>query len=622
MDTLSPAQLIADIYTHFRTAKEWPLVRTLQSRYGSSTNVRVVAAEAGARRILCEAAVDGRCSLPLSEIADIAASADDMDRLFDALRIVAAHTAEHGASPISSAAFAPLVNADAAALRRLGHMLSLVDRLWSSYSPPNVAGEFQFTPTETAIFFDKVSNYREYLEARDRIEADQRRINDSRALEYRQSNAAWLEGAPPPPDPVSVTEPPESKMPPEVATPFGVYRLGPLLGQGGSGRVFRARHPSGQHVAIKVISPEAVEAGKAHRAQNEIMFGVRNGHPNVITIIDYGVVQAGREALPFFVMPYYPLTLRAIMSAKIPPDKVLRVFGDVLNGVEAAHLLNVWHRDIKPENVLSNADTTQLVVADFGIAHFTADLLVNAVETDHRERLANFAYSAPEQKQRGLPVDHRADIFALGLILNEMFTGHIPLGTGYPTIGAIAPAYAYLDGIVESMIRSRVQDRIATIREVKEELIARENHFISQQKLMALSKKVVPESTIDDDLVVDPIHLTGADYQGGRLIFLLSKAPKDMWLRHFSQISGVAYFPGQGPSAISFDGPRASVPAMENQVNILVEHFKEYLEKTTQDYHGWLLARQAEEQRHQKEKIASRLREEEIRERVLRNIKI
>jgi serine/threonine protein kinase len=111
---------------------------------------------------------------------------------------------------------------------------------------------------------------------------------------------------------------------------------------------------------------------------------------------------------------------------------VLPLFSGILDGVEAAHLLRVTHRDLKPENILCDEKSLP-VVADFGIAHFEEDIIATAVKTPAGAKMANLSYSAPEQRMRGAAVDLRADIFALGLILNEMFTRSVPQGVGYAT---------------------------------------------------------------------------------------------------------------------------------------------------------------------------------------------
>jgi len=147
-----------------------------------------------------------------------------------------------------------------------------------------------------------------------------------------------------------------------------------------------------------------------------------------------------QKRLPFYVMPLYDSSLRKLMEGGVSPGDVLKLFNDILDGVEAAHLQNVFHRDLKPENLLVEMPGRRIVVADFGIAHFEEEDLFTAVKTGD-ERLANYRYSAPEQRTPGGSVDHRADIFALGLILNEMFTGELAQGTAHKLVAAADPNF-------------------------------------------------------------------------------------------------------------------------------------------------------------------------------------
>ena len=147
-------------------------------------------------------------------------------------------------------------------------------------------------------------------------------------------------------------------------------------------------------------------------------------------------------------MPIYAGSLRNLLDRGIEPKSDFSTFAQILDGVEAAHLKGVFHRDLKPENVLYDQASDKLLVADFGIAHFGEDELYTLVETSPNDRLANFKYAAPEQRNAVMTVDHRADIFALGLMLNEIFTGEVPHGTGFKTIESVDPEYAYLDGLV------------------------------------------------------------------------------------------------------------------------------------------------------------------------------
>jgi len=95
------------------------------------------------------------------------------------------------------------------------------------------------------------------------------------------------------------------------------------------------------------------------------------------------------------------------MDSGVSPSDVLTLFNDILDGVEAAHFQNVIHRDLKPENLLIKMPGRRVVVADFGVAHFEEEDLLTAVRTGVAERLANYRYSAPEQRTTARSADNR-----------------------------------------------------------------------------------------------------------------------------------------------------------------------------------------------------------------------
>lgn len=149
------------------------------------------------------------------------------------------------------------------------------------------------------------------------------------------------------------------------------------------------------------------------------------------------------------------------------------------------------HRDLKPENVLHDMAADVLLIADFGIARFEEDELFTAVETAAHDRLATFLYAAPEQRMRGANVDRTADIYALGLILNEMFTGQVPLGTDYTAIANVAPEYVYLDEIAAAMLRQTPERRPCSIDEIKNQLQAAKGEFVVRQRLSQIDQTVI-----------------------------------------------------------------------------------------------------------------------------------
>ena len=286
--------------------------------------------------------------------------------------------------------------------------------------------------------------------------------------------------------------------------------------------------------------------------------------------------------------------------------------------MEAAHLRNITHRDLKPENILYEKTTDRLVVADFGIAEFTQEELYTAVETKPDTRLANFLYAAPEQRSRGNPVDQRADIYALGLMLNESFTGAVPQGTGFVTIAARAAEYGYLDSVVDRMMRHDPAGRFQAIDDVKKELIAQKQIFVSRQKIDMLTKQVVPETDVDDPLVREPPAMSAIDYEPGNLIITLTRTPPHDWIRVFHDITGVSFFPGREPRTVRFEGNRAWLRADEHDAAMQRRHFEEWLARAILSYHHVKVGEQKERIANERAALAEKLAREEERQRVLK----
>ena len=125
-------------------------------------------------------------------------------------------------------------------------------------------------------------------------------------------------------------------------------------------------------------------ASAVSRFKNELTFGERNQHKNVITVRDHGVDTTGPEPTPFYVMPFFEESLRALMDSGIKHEQVLPLFAQCLDGVEAAHLQGVVHRDLKPENILYDVGTNNVVVADFGVAEFAQEELSRSLRQSQR----------------------------------------------------------------------------------------------------------------------------------------------------------------------------------------------------------------------------------------------
>lgn len=239
---------------------------------------------------------------------------------------------------------------------------------------------------------------------------------------------------------------------------FHAYSKVEQVGEGAVGFVYRARNERGNEVAIKVMKKSHAGTSREGRFINEAQWCWRATSPHIARVLDWGLTRIDGVEVPFTVLRFYKASLRGLIKKGMSPDDVLRAFQGMAQGVAAAHRARVVHRDLKPENVFVDDDGT-VVVGDFGIAHFQEEMLAAAVETEAGDRLANFEYAAPEQRRPSPHVDDRADVFALGLMLNEMFTGVVPLGGGFRRIDSISKKLANLDSLVDSMTRQVPAER-------------------------------------------------------------------------------------------------------------------------------------------------------------------
>ncbi len=205
------------------------------------------------------------------------------------------------------------------------------------------------------------------------------------------------------------------------------------LGAGGMGRVYKARQLQlDRVVALKILSPElARDPSFAERFTREARALARLNHPNIVHIYDFGQSLPGPagHAFWFLVMELVDgVNLRQAMRAGgIAPAEALAIIPKLCEALHYAHASGVLHRDIKPENILLDGQG-RVKIADFGLALMAGDTLPGATLTYSGIRLGTPHYMAPEQVETPHEVDHRADIYSLGVVFYELLTGELPLG--------------------------------------------------------------------------------------------------------------------------------------------------------------------------------------------------
>ena len=199
----------------------------------------------------------------------------------------------------------------------------------------------------------------------------------------------------------------------------GRYRIIGLLGRGGMGEVYRATDMMlGQSVALKFLPVEASSNPRLlERFHGEVRVARQVSHPNVCRVYDIGEI----EGMPFISMEYVDgedLAELLTRIGRLPSDKALETARKLCAGLAAAHERGVIHRDLKPQNIMMNK-RGEVVIMDFGLAAIADQLSGDEV------RNGTPAYMAPEQL-KGSEVTAKSDIYSLGLVLYELFTGKKP----------------------------------------------------------------------------------------------------------------------------------------------------------------------------------------------------
>jgi serine/threonine-protein kinase len=295
----------------------------------------------------------------------------------------------------------------------------------------------------------------------------------------------------------------------------GRYQVVELLGEGGTGRVYQVRHAALSRLfAMKILRRDlARDEELAARFIQEAKATASIRHPNVVEITDFGRMADG---VPYLVMELLEgRTLGQIIESEgpLPASRAVPILRQVAGALAAAHESGIVHRDLKPDNVFLVGAAGDVRVVDFGAAkvvgasRVTRDGIVFG--TPH--------YMSPEQAS-GQPVDHRADIYSLGVIMYEMFTGRVPFQAD--TYMGVLTQHMFVQPVPPSQVTAAAGE-LGALEEITLVCLSKkpEDRYASMALLSAAIERAVDPRIVRPDSAAateDGVHLANSVFLGRR----------------------------------------------------------------------------------------------------------
>jgi serine/threonine protein kinase len=275
-----------------------------------------------------------------------------------------------------------------------------------------------------------------------------------------------------PDDRSAVTIPPPTKFATpyleRLAQQFPQLEILEHLGQGGMGVVYKARQRHlNRLVAVKILPPSiGDEPAFAERFTREAQALAQLNHPHIVQVYDFGRT----DEFFYFIMEFVDgANLRALMrDGTLDPEQALKIVPQICDALQFAHDEGIVHRDIKPENILIDKKG-RVKIADFGLAKLLGRAAEELSLTGTGQLMGTLGYMAPEQLQEAHTVDHRADIYSLGVVFYEMLTGKLPIGRFDPPSKKVH-VDVRLDEVVLRSLESEPDRRYQHASEIKEQV--------------------------------------------------------------------------------------------------------------------------------------------------------
>jgi tRNA A-37 threonylcarbamoyl transferase component Bud32 len=285
-------------------------------------------------------------------------------------------------------------------------------------------------------------------------------------------------------------------VPPEAETLNALFpniEIQELIGKGGMGAVYKARQPDlDRFVAVKIL-PREVQGDPTfgERFLREARTLARLNHPHIVAVYDFGQV----EDLFYFVMEFVDgVTLRdTIAAGRMDPEEAIQIVPKLCDALQFAHEEGVVHRDIKPENILLDK-RGRVKIADFGLAKVLKQGEGDEENlTGTHQVMGTIRYMAPEQMATSRNVDHRADIYSLGVVFYELLTGELPVGWFAPPSKKVS-VDVRLDEVVLRTLEAEPERRFQNASEVKTAVEALSSSAADSSVSAAASVEPQPDS--------------------------------------------------------------------------------------------------------------------------------
>jgi serine/threonine protein kinase len=279
---------------------------------------------------------------------------------------------------------------------------------------------------------------------------------------------------------------------PDLAKLFPQLEILELIGKGGMGAVYKARQPAlDRFVALKILAPRTGgDLDFASRFTREARALAKLSHPNIVAVYDFG--QAG--SLSYFIMEHVdgPNLRQIEQTGKLPPREALEIIPQICAALQFAHDEGIVHRDIKPENILLDKKG-RVKIADFGLAKILGSEPKDFRLTGARDVVGTPHYMAPEQVEKPQEVDHRADIYSLGVVFYEMLTGELPLGKFQPPSSCARGIQidVRLDEVVLHALEKEPARRYQQVSEVKTQVEIISRSKPNSKPKMSMKKIIV-----------------------------------------------------------------------------------------------------------------------------------